>query len=248
MPAGLFCIGPGFFAVRHMLNKLKRITILTGHLGSGKTELAINLGLSLMRMGKKAVLVDLDIINPYFRTRLVRKQLEEMGLKVVSPGGDLHFADLPAVSPAVRGVIEDLNLTGVFDVGGDDIGAVVLGQYRDVLVAREFRVLFVVNTCRPLTRSPENIIKYINSIREASGMKVSGLVNNANLGGKTDLETVMRGHEMVSKVAESVNLPISFTAVKRDLAADARHVLRSKADILPVDLFMRPPWNSPAGG
>ncbi|MCL6611008.1 MAG: hypothetical protein K6T66_05640 [Peptococcaceae bacterium] len=225
-----------------LFDRLKRITIFTGSLGSGKTEVAVNTALGLMRLGKKAALVDLDIINPYFRTRLVRKQLEEMGLRVVSPEGRFSFADLPALSPAVKGVIENGEITGVFDVGGDDAGAVALGRYRDILQDREFGMLFVINACRPYTREPEGIIRNIDSIQEASGIKVSGLVNNTNLGGETGLDTVLDGFSTVSRVSEMTGLPVCFTAVKRDLEEKALKALGGKTDVLALDKFMKTPW------
>lgn len=227
-----------------LMDRLKRLTIYTGNLGSGKTEVAVNTALSLMRLGKRAVLVDLDIINPYFRTRMVRGQLEEMGLEVVSPQGRFSNADLPNVSPAVKGVFLNREITGVFDVGGDDVGAVALGQYREMLDGQDYQMLFVINTCRPFTRTPEGIIKYIRSIQDACGIMVSGLVNNANLGSETGLDTVLDGLSMVSGVAKTLGLPVSFTAVRRGLLDEARRALGEEADILPLEKFMKTPWES----
>ncbi len=226
-----------------MFDRLKRITIYVGNLGSGKTEVAVNTALGLLKLGKETALVDLDIINPYFRARLVRKQLEDMGLKVVSPAGRLSFADLPAVSPAVKGVVENVEMTGVFDVGGDDVGAVALGQYRELLEGRDFQMIFVINTCRPFTRDPEGIIRYLDGIQEASGIRAHGLVNNANLGGETDLDTVLNGFSVVSRVAARIGLPLVFTAVKRDLAEEVRLALGGEAGVLPLDKFMKAPWD-----
>lgn len=226
-----------------LFEKLKRIAIFTGNLGSGKTEVAVNLALSLTRRGKRTVLVDLDIINPYFRTRLVKNQLESLGLEVVSPTGRYTFADLPALSPAVKGVIANGDITGVFDVGGDDVGAVALGQYRELLEISEFRMLFVINTCRPFTRDPDGIIKYINSIQDASGLMADGLVNNANLGGETGLDTILSGYEVVSRVGDMLGLPVFFTAVKKELEEAARKALGGKSDILPLEKFMKTPWD-----
>lgn len=225
-----------------MFEALKRLTIYTGNLGSGKTEVAVNTALGLMRLGRRTTLVDLDIINPYFRTRLVRKQLEEMGLKVVSNEGKFAFADLPAVSPAVKGVIEDGGVTGVFDVGGDDVGAVALGRYREMLMEPEFAMLLVVNTCRPFTRTEKGIESYLESIEGASGLKVSGLVNNANLGRETGLDIILEGYATVSKTAEKLNLPVVFSAARRELAGQAARALEGKCPVLPIDKFMKTPW------
>lgn len=228
--------------VNRMLELLKRITIYVGNLGSGKTEIAANTALALMRSGKNARLVDLDIINPYFRTRLIRQQLEDRGLQVICPRGKFSFADLPALSPGVKGVIENREITGVFDVGGDDVGAVALGQYRTMLEGQDFQMLFVINNCRPFTRDPEGIIKYLGSIQEASGIKASGLVNNANLGADTGLETVLAGYQSVSRVSGMTGLPVYFTAVRRELEEEARRALGPEAGILPLEKFMKTPW------
>ncbi|MHB8918717.1 MAG: hypothetical protein ACYC4H_11885, partial [Desulfocucumaceae bacterium] len=142
------------------------------------------------------------------------------------------------------GVLLNHEITGVFDVGGDDVGAVALGQYREMLDGQDYQMLFVINTCRPFTRTPEGIIKYIKSIQDACGIMVSGLVNNANLGSETGLDTVLEGFSMVSGVAKTLGLPVSFTAVRRGLLDDARRVLGEEADILPLEKFMKTPWES----
>ena len=225
-----------------MFDRLKRITLYTGNLGSGKTEVAVNTALGLMRLGKKTSLVDLDIINPYFRSRRVKKQLEKLGLHVVTPEGNLSFADLPALSPAVKGVIQDDKKTGVFDVGGDDVGAVALGRYKDWLQEQDHQMLLVINTCRPFTRDPEGIIKYLQSIQGASGIKVSGLVNNTNLGGETDLATVLEGFRIVSRTSKMLGLPIIFTAVTKGLEEETKRELEKESNILVLEKFMKTPW------
>lgn len=230
------------FVVGVMIERLKRITMFTGNLGSGKTEIAINLALMMMRSGKKTALVDLDIINPYFRTRLVIKKLEDMGLKVIAPGGNLVFADLPALSPAIKGVIENTEVNGIFDIGGDDVGAAALGRYRDMLVDGDFLMLFVVNAFRPFTRNPEGIIKYLESIQSASGLRVGGLVSNANVGEETRLDTILEGFDIVCRTAGMLGLPVYFVAVRRELEEEARAALGKDVGVVGIERFMTPPW------
>jgi len=224
------------------MNCLKRISIITGNLGSGKTEIAINLSIMLRNLGYATALVDLDIVNPYFRSRLVRNKLTDMGIKVVAPAGHLAVSDIPAISPEVKGVIENRTIYGIFDVGGDDAGATALGRYREQLLAEDFAVIFVINTNRPFTKDPEGIIKYIYSIEKASGLKVGGLVNNSNLGSETSLNTVIEGLEKVRAVSDILGLPVLFTAVSKNLEDQARIRLRGITEIFPMHSFMKPPW------
>ncbi|MFZ5644083.1 MAG: hypothetical protein ACOY46_10875 [Bacillota bacterium] len=228
------------------MNCLKRISIITGNLGSGKTEVAINLAIMLKKLGRPTALVDLDIINPYFRTRLVMNKITDMGVKVVAPAGHLVMSDIPALSPEIKGVIENRTIYGVFDVGGDDVGATALGRYREQLLAEEFKVIFVVNANRPFTRDSEGIIKYIDSIEKASGLKVKGLVNNSNLGTETSLNTVIEGFDKVQAVSEILKIPILFTAVDKSLESQARIRLKGRSEVFPIRPFMEPPWKEEA--
>ncbi len=231
-----------------LYNRLKRVTIYTGNLGSGKTEIAVNTALGLMIQGKKTALVDLDIINPFFRTRLVKDKLESMGLHVVSPDTKYLFSDQPAMSPAVRGILLNSGISGVFDIGGDDIGALVLGQYRDHFPSGDYHLLFVINCCRPFTGEPKGIIKYLKSIENASGMKVTGLVNNTNLGRETTLDTVINGDKIITEVSKFLGIDIIFTCVKKELESEAIQAFAGKTPVLALEKFMKAPWETTGHG
>ncbi|WP_027356029.1 hypothetical protein [Desulfofundulus thermocisternus] len=222
--------------------EMKRITIFTGHLGSGKTELAINFALSLKERGLPASIVDLDVVNPYFRTRLIKEKLEQLGLTVICPRGEWMRADLPALPPDILGVLEDPARYGVFDVGGDDVGATVLGRFRPLLPPDDYHLWLVVNACRPFTRSKDDIIKMLKSIEKACRLQVTGLVSNTNLGAATGWQTILEGHQVVQDAARLLNLPVVMVAARRDLVEKLRAHLPPGFPVFALNLFMQAPW------
>ncbi|MBF7082073.1 hypothetical protein IT084_03665 [Desulfallas sp. Bu1-1] len=224
-----------------MLRDVKKITLFTGNLGSGKTELAINYALWLKNSFPRVGIVDLDIVNPYFRTRVMREYLEQRGLQVVCPPGELAGADVPALPPATLGVLEDERVHGVFDVGGDDTGATALGRFKPYLPEGSFNMYFVVNTCRPFTRTAEGIIKILRSVEKASRLQVTALVSNPNLGRDTDADTVVAGHTVIEETARQLGLPVAFAAVEENLAREVGRRLPG-VTLFPIKRHMLPPW------
>lgn len=222
-----------------MQYELRKVTIFTGSFGSGKTEITLNFALQLKQAGHQATISDLDIINPYFRTRFVRERLADSGIEVVCPEKGLQSADVPALSPAVRGVMEGNRGYGVIDVGGDDIGSIVLGRFKDILPAGTYNLIMVVNACRPSTRDVEGIIRQVEAIERASRLKINALVNNTNLGPETSLQVIREGQGTVSSAAARIGVTVAFTGVRRDLAVEAVNL---GVPVLPLDLFMNPPW------
>lgn len=221
---------------------LRRITIFTGNLGSGKTELAASYALHLRQeCDLPTAIVDLDIVNPYFRTRMIERELGAAGIRVICPRGRLAAADIPSLSAEIKAVFIDHRLHGVFDVGGDDVGATALGQYRDELPDGEYRLLFVINACRPFTRQPAAIEKIMAEISQAARLPVDGLVSNTNLGAATDLDTFLAGHAVVQEVSARTGLPVVLAGVLPQLLSEARAALPD-VKILPVRRFMVPPW------
>ncbi|MTI84139.1 MAG: hypothetical protein FH756_09555 [Firmicutes bacterium] len=228
-----------------MFKDVLHTTIFCGNLGSGKTEVAINFSLSLKKYAKNVCLADIDVVNPYFRTRMIRHYLTEKGINVVCPIGELAGADVPALPPSILGVLQNPEVKGVFDVGGDDIGATALGRFKPYLKEGSYNLYFVVNTRRPFTKDTDGILKYVSSIEKASRLKVTALVNNSNLGLETDIETVISGHEVVRLAAGKLGLPVGFAASLRHLVTDLEKAL--SVPVLPLDLNMQPPWSQAAG-
>jgi len=220
----------------------KRITIFTGNFGSGKTEVSINYALKLAKEEKErqVALVDLDIVNPYFRSREARKLLEKNGVKVIIPGEDLVDADLPIITPGILGVIQNPCFRVVFDVGGDDVGATALGRFHKYFRTEEYEHLLVVNPFRPFTRDVAGIKDVLQAVEKASRLKISGLVSNPNLGCETNYSVVLQGNSIVEDTSKKLELPIKF------LSATAENLPAVDFDIgcpiFPIKIYLLVPW------
>ncbi|MGD9403525.1 MAG: hypothetical protein PVH95_00090 [Anaerolineae bacterium] len=203
--------------------------IVTGRFGSGKSETAINYALLLaqrmsgerQRGGNQshkatgAILIDLDIVTPYFRSRETADRLQDLGVRVVAPALIGQHLDTPAITPEILGAIEQPYLPVVLDVGGDKQGARALGQYSAVISRKGYAMHFVVNPYRPFTDTLEGLRGSIAEIEASARLQVSSLVSNPNLIGATTLEQIVEGHAKIERFAESLGLPIAFVCVER---------------------------------
>ncbi|QCX34262.1 ATP-binding protein [Caloramator sp. E03] len=217
-----------------------RIRVFTGHFGSGKTEIAINYALKLSNEGNKVAIADLDIVNPYFCTRDETKMLENKGIRVIATPKDFANAELGIVPPETLSIFNDKSYEVVLDVGGDEQGAVALGQYNRYFREEDYDMYFVINTLRPFTNSIEGIIEYIKSIEAASRLKVKYLINNTNLSYETDIEHILKGQEIVKEVSNITNIPIRYVTVMEDITNKLPDSF--EGEIFPIKLFMLPPW------
>ncbi|EGD51972.1 hypothetical protein TheetDRAFT_1216 [Thermoanaerobacter ethanolicus JW 200] len=219
----------------------KRLTIVVGHYGTGKTEVAINYAKFIRESGKEVEIVDLDIVNPYFRSREVRKELfDKWRIRVAGVEEKYMNADVPAISRNIYGALYSKDKYAVFDVGGDDVGATPLGQYRHIIKDQDAEVLFVVNVNRPLTKDVESVIEYLKSIEEAAKIKVTHLVNNTHLSYETTVEDILKGQKVVEEVSKITGIPIKMVTVKRELL---NKVPDLGYPIFPIDLYMKTPWD-----
>lgn len=188
----------------------ERITIFTGHFGSGKTEVAVNYARQTARAGKKTAIVDLDIVNPFFRTADVRSGLEAEGIRVITPVYANTNVDVPSLPAEISTMFADRSYSVIFDVGGDDLGARAVSRYRDQIVREDYIHYFVVNTRRPMTRTPEEIIRMILEIQDSAGLKVDKLVNNANMLGESTPELLAEASEILGVVSDRLSIPVGF--------------------------------------
>ncbi len=220
---------------------LSGVVAIVGNYGSGKTEVSINLAVNRKRAGLDVRIADLDLVNPYFRTREARKQLAKLGIEVVLPPQEYLQADLPVLSPVIAGMIKNAVGLALLDVGGDDVGAMVLAALGDAFKGIRVHVLQVVNPLRPNTATVEGCLKIRDDIEKAAQLKITGLIGNANLIDETGIDTVYNGYQFVRKLSDASGLPLEFITVARELLP-AVDLKRIGCSILPIARQLVPPW------
>ena len=212
----------------------KRLTLFAGHYGSGKTNIAVNYALHLAKEGKQVVIADLDIVNPYFRTKDSAAVLEQSGVKLISPQFANSNVDLPALPAEAYRLVQDRSIYGIMDIGGDDRGAYALGRYVPALKEENnYRMVFVANASRPLTRTPVEALEVMREIEAACGLAFTDIINNTNLASETTPETVLNSVSYVEELSRISGLPIFATTAVADVAAELAEKL---PDVLPLQL------------
>ncbi|MFU2158262.1 ATP-binding protein [Caldisericum sp. AR60] len=222
------------FDVRKLLKK--RTQIITGRIGSGKTEIAINLAIRLKNLEIPVKLFDLDIVKPYVRIRDVESKLKEYNLDLVLPPPLTRALDVPVFPRDIVSQLMDKGSYHVIDVGGDAYGAGSIAQFRNFF-EDSYNMLFVVNTKRPYTETKEQILKELETIQNASKLKVTHLILNTNLRWETTREIIKEGYEVLKKVSEELSIPIIFAVIdesKTDLVDSL------DLDVFPIKLFISP--------
>lgn len=198
--------------------QFKRITLLSGHYGSGKTNIAVNLARWLRASNENVAIADIDIVNPYFRTKDSQAELEGAGIRVISSPYAGSNVDLPALPDEVYAITDDKSVTAVVDVGGDDRGALALGRWRDAILQEgDYEMLFVINRFRPLTATPEDAVEVMREIEIASGIPFTAVVNNSNLGDETTARDVLESGAYAANVCAISALPLKMTTVREEL-------------------------------
>jgi len=216
-----------------------KITIMAGHYGSGKTTLAVNHAIALSRKNESVVLYDMDTVNPYFRTKDSEGILLSHGIRLVATQFANSNLDMPSIAPETAAAFLSDAARAVFDVGGDDSGAIALGQFAARIEAAGYDMLLVINRHRLMTRRPEDIPAFVREIEAASKLRFTGLANNSNLGAETTAETVLNSLEYAEHVSEITKLPVRMTCVREDLLNDR---LRKIDTIYPVRIYGKTNW------
>ena len=199
----------------------KRLTLFAGHYGSGKTNIAVNYALALAGEGKPVCIADLDIVNPYFRTADSAKDLKAAGVELISPRFANSNVDLPALPAEAYRLVQDRSAYAVMDIGGDDRGAYALGRYVPYIKAENnYRMAFVANASRPLTRTPAEALEVMREIEAACGLKFTCIVNNTNLASETAPQTVLDSVSYVEELSRLSGLPVWLHTAERRVAAE----------------------------
>ncbi len=220
---------------------IKGIVIIAGNYGSGKTEIAVNLALYMQKAGSNVAIADLDLVNPYFRTRQALEPLEKAGVKVVLPPAKYLNADLPILSPSVANMIKDSYDVGIIDAGGDDAGSIVLAALDDSLSTKKINMIQVVNPYRPFTQDIAGCIKIKEEIEYSSGLKITSIAGNANLIDETTPENVYHGYDLLKRLSQKTGLKIEFITAASDILPEL-DLDKFNCPILPIHRGLVPPW------
>ena len=213
----------------------KRLTLFAGHYGSGKTNIALNYALWLRGQGLPVTVADLDIVNPYFRTKDGEVQLREAGIRLISSEYANSNVDLPALPGEAYSLVDDKSVCGVIDVGGDDRGALALGRYVPAIREEgDYEMLFVLNRARPLTRTAEDALEVFHEIEAACALPFTAIVNNTNLGPLTRPEDVIAGARFAEEVGARTGLPVKMNCAMRRFEAELQDTV---SNFFPIDIM-----------
>jgi len=223
------------------VEQIKGIVIIVGNYGSGKTEVSINLAVNRKRAGVDVKIADLDLVNPYFRTREARKALAKLGIEVVVPEEKYLQADLPILSPVISGLIRQPSDLTLIDAGGNDVGATVLAALADSFRNKSVHMLQVVNPFRPFTDTIEGCLKMRDEIERASKMAINGIIGNANLIDETSVDDIYNGYDFVKTLSGESRLPLKFITASVELLPEI-DMGRLSCPVLPIERQLVPPW------
>ncbi|NLY76656.1 MAG: ATP-binding protein [Tissierellia bacterium] len=219
----------------------KRIRIVVGHYGSGKTEFSVNYAVKLAEQGRKVALADLDVVNAYFRSREKAEELSSMGIRVIGSHESSGSAiDVPAIAADVYSPLQDESYDVVLDVGGDPAGARTLGRYHNYFIEGKYDMFFVLNANRPETQSVDKAIEYLRKIEDMARAKATGIVNTTHLLKSTTVEDVLRGQQLAEQVSEKIGIPIRYVVALEHVANKLPSNING--EIFPIKLFMREDW------
>ena len=218
----------------------KRVTVIAGHYGSGKTNIAVNYALALAAEGKAVSVADLDIVNPYFRSKDSSQLLEQKNIKLISSPYANSNVDTPALPADAYSITDDKSRFAVVDVGGDDRGALALGRYAPAIVEEnDYEMLLVINKFRPLTRDVASVMEVKAEIEQSCGIAFSGIVNNSNLGAETTFDDVLSSVAYADKISAAAGIPIKMTTIDERIFDRLDGKIEN---LMPLCLYVQQSW------
>ena len=225
----------------------RRIVVFIGHFGSGKTECSVNYALRVhQETGAKTSIVDLDIANPFFRSREKKEMMEALGVENLSNMyGKMITDDVPALDPAIRRPLENKEYRAVVDAGGDPSGAKLLVQFQDLLQVDDCDVFAVVNANRPTTATLEKTMPLLLQMEQACGLKITGIVNNTHMIRKTTVDDILKGYRLAREVADYLHVPVKYSTCETHLVEQLKERIAQEpmeGEIFPITLEMRDSW------
>ena len=216
-----------------------RISIVTGHYGTGKTEFSVNLALALAAEGASVMLADLDIVNPYFRSRERRSLLEEAGVRLISSSQACSDADVPSLPAELLAILENRDIRGVLDIGGDPVGARVLARFQPKIVQEDYQLIYVLNANRPEVRTAEAAVRYLRGIEATTGLTCTGIVNNTHLCGETTEEEIRKGAALAAEVSKETGIPVLCHVAEEKFVSALSDLPET---VFPITIKMKKPW------
>jgi len=228
---------------RRLFTCTGRKIVVTGHYGSGKTEFSISLALKLASQStEKLAIIDLDIVNPYFRSREQRALLENSGISVYGSTYDTEItAELPAIGATIKTPLEDKNCRVIVDVGGNDSGARALNQFIKYFSDGETSILVVINACRPETTTIKGALEHINAIESTTNLTITGIVNNSHMLRETTAAEIIFGHDLCEKICEETNKQLWLNCYPAGIV-DPEELAGLSGELVPLGHYMRPAW------
>jgi len=219
---------------------LGNIVIFAGGFGSGKSEVALNYAMLKAEASKDVILADLDLVNPYFASRDVRVKLEQAGIRLVAPEGQLSFGDVPSIPGEIIGLVRQDNEM-VIDLAGDEVGSVVLGYLSRYVIAREtYDFLLVLNPYRPFAEDLESVRLLKKRLEGVANLKFTGIVSNPNLLGETSPDLIRSGHNMIVGFAEALDMPVAYLTIEGKFYSELFPDYGEKLQV--IDLYLKPDW------
>lgn len=216
-----------------------RLSIITGHYGTGKTEFAVNLALAMAAEGQRVMVADLDIVNPYFRSRERKAMLEEAGITLISSSQACADADVPSLPAELLAILENRDVRGVLDIGGDPAGARVLARFRPKIIQEDYQLIYVLNANRPEVREAENAVSYLRGIEATTGLTCTGIVNNTHLCGETTEREIRKGADLAAAVSRETGIPVLCHVAEERFVPNLSDLSET---VFPITIKMKKPW------